>query len=95
MDTDFEGRVFVVANRLPITIKPQNDGGFEFSMSSGGLVSGIDVHRNDKDTLRKELQDQFNAVPIFLTKDQADGHYNGFSSQSKLSFTPITLSRAK
>jgi trehalose 6-phosphate synthase len=99
MDENFEGRVFVVANRLPITIKPQNDGRFEFNMSSGGLVSGlrslskavdfkwigwpgIDVHRNDKDTLRRELQDQYNAVPIFLTKDQAEGHYNGFSSLS-------------
>lgn len=98
MDPDFEGRVFVVANRLPITIKPYPDGNFEYSMSSGGLVSGlrslakavnfrwfgwpgIDVHRNDKDNVRRHLQDRFDAVPIFLNNDLVEKHYNGFSSQ--------------
>lgn len=98
MDTTFEGRVIVVANRLPITITPQPDGIFEYAMSSGGLVSGlrslsqvvdfkwfgwpgIDVHRNDKDTVRRDLQDQFGAVPVFLNSDLAERHYNGFSSK--------------
>ena len=99
MNPDFEGRVVVVANRLPITIKPQPNGDFEYSMSSGGLVSGlrslakavdfkwfgwpgIDVHRNDKDAVRRELQNRFNAVPIFLNSEVAEKHYNGFSSES-------------
>jgi trehalose 6-phosphate synthase len=98
MDSNFEGRVFVVANRLPITIKPYSDGSFEYCLSSGGLVSslkslaktvnfkrfgwpGVDIHRNDKDAVRRELQDSFNAVPVFLADDLADKHYNGFSSQ--------------
>jgi len=97
MDTNFEGSVIVVANRLPITITPKPDGNFDYSMSSGGLVSGlrslakvvdfkwfgwpgIDVHRNDKDTVRRELQDQFGAVPVFLNSDLAERHYNGFSN---------------
>lgn len=97
MDPDFEGRVLVVANRLPISIKAEPDGNFEYHMSSGGLVSGlkslskavdfkwfgwpgIDVHRNDKDRVRRDLQDQFNAFPIFLNEEVAQKHYNGFSS---------------
>lgn len=35
------GRLLLVSNRLPITIKRAEDGKFEFSMSSGGLVSGL------------------------------------------------------
>ncbi|KIW74671.1 alpha,alpha-trehalose-phosphate synthase (UDP-forming) [Fonsecaea pedrosoi CBS 271.37] len=97
MDPDFEGRVLVVANRVPISIKTTQEGEFEYSMSSGGLVSGlkglakaidfkwfgwpgIDVHRNDKDRVRRHLQDKFNAVPIFLAESLAEMHYNGFSN---------------
>jgi trehalose-6-phosphate synthase len=32
-----------VSNRLPITIKRSDDGKYDFSMSSGGLVSGLSV----------------------------------------------------
>ncbi len=36
-----EARLLLVSNRLPITIKRSEDGKYEFSMSSGGLVSGL------------------------------------------------------
>ena len=36
-----ESRLLLVSNRLPITIKRSEDGGYDFSMSSGGLVSGL------------------------------------------------------
>lgn len=36
-----ENRLLLVSNRLPITIKRSDDGGYSFSMSSGGLVSGL------------------------------------------------------
>jgi trehalose 6-phosphate synthase len=35
------GRLLLVSNRLPITIKRSEDGKYDFSMSSGGLVSGL------------------------------------------------------
>lgn len=99
---DLQGRLLIVANRLPITIKQHEDGSYEFSMSSGGLVSGLnglskaikfkwfgwpgfDVHRNDMDDLRHQLADQFDAVPIFLSRDLSEQHYNGFSSGSSRS----------
>jgi trehalose 6-phosphate synthase len=36
-----EARLLLVSNRLPITIKRSDDGKYDFSMSSGGLVSGL------------------------------------------------------
>lgn len=36
-----DGRLLLVSNRLPITIKRSEDGKYDFSMSSGGLVSGL------------------------------------------------------
>lgn len=35
------GRLLLVSNRLPITIKRSDDGQYTFSMSSGGLVTGL------------------------------------------------------
>src|ERR1700761_6214174 len=36
-----EGRLLLISNRLPITIKRTDEGKFDFNMSSGGLVSGL------------------------------------------------------
>ena len=98
---EIKGRLLVVANRLPITIKQNESGTYDFSMSSGGLVSGlkglskavdfrwfgwpgIDVHRNDQAELRRQLNEQFGAVPVFIPKDLSEKHYDGFSSMSLL-----------
>lgn len=40
-EDDDGGRLFIVANRLPISISQREDGEFEFKLSSGGLVSGL------------------------------------------------------
>lgn len=34
-------RLLIVSNRLPLTIKRSDDGQYNFSMSSGGLVTGL------------------------------------------------------
>ena len=36
-----DSRLLLISNRLPITIRRTEDGGFDVSMSSGGLVSGL------------------------------------------------------
>lgn len=36
-----QGRLLLVSNRLPITVKRSEDGNYDFNMSSGGLVSGL------------------------------------------------------
>jgi trehalose 6-phosphate synthase len=35
------GRLLLLSNRLPITIKRSDDGNYTYSMSSGGLVTGL------------------------------------------------------
>ncbi|KAH6677198.1 glycosyl transferase [Halenospora varia] len=40
-DAKPHGRLLLVSNRLPITIKRSDDGTYAFSMSSGGLVTGL------------------------------------------------------
>ncbi|KPI36452.1 Alpha,alpha-trehalose-phosphate synthase [UDP-forming] 1 [Cyphellophora attinorum] len=98
-DDEDTGRLFIVANRLPISIKQRKDGTFDFTTSSGGLASslaglsqkvkflwfgwpGVDVHRNDKDELRKRMQNEYGAVPVFLSKQLAEAHYNGFANST-------------
>jgi hypothetical protein len=93
-----EGRLLLVSNRLPITIKRSEDGKYEFSMSSGGLVSGLsglsksttfqwygwpglEVPEDEIATLKKQLKEEHNAIPIMLDDELADRHYNGFSSK--------------
>ncbi|KAK4235819.1 glycosyltransferase [Achaetomium macrosporum] len=39
--TGASGRLLLISNRLPITIKRTEDGQYSFSMSSGGLVTGL------------------------------------------------------
>lgn len=39
--TASSGRLLLISNRLPITIKRSEDGQYSFSMSSGGLVTGL------------------------------------------------------
>lgn len=36
-----ESRLLLVSNRLPITIRRSEGGRYDFSMSSGGLVTGL------------------------------------------------------
>ncbi|KAJ5953620.1 hypothetical protein N7454_000516 [Penicillium verhagenii] len=90
-----EGRdLIVVSNRLPVSVKRVN-GGYQSSVSSGGLVTALSGLKSTKfqwfgwpgievkDTADREQVSQslaeHNACPIFLDSDLADEHYNGFS----------------
>lgn len=92
-----DGRLLLISNRLPITIKRSEEGKYDFSMSSGGLVSGLsglsksttfqwygwpglEVPRDEVSTLKKRLKEEYNAVPVMISDNLADKHYNGFSS---------------
>ncbi|KAI9886578.1 MAG: Fe(2+) transporter [Watsoniomyces obsoletus] len=94
-----DGRLLLVSNRLPITVKRAEDGSYNFSMSSGGLVSGLsglskattfqwygwpglEVPGKEAGTVTKRLQDEHHAVPVFVSDDLADKHYNGFSNST-------------
>ena len=94
LDTD--PNVFVISNRLPVSVQLLENGTFDFKVSSGGLVGalqGLSQSTRFKwygwpgidvpDAEKKLVREELakrNAVPIFLTGKVADKHYNGFSS---------------
>lgn len=90
-------QLLVVSNRLPLSLKRTDDGKYESSKSSGGLVTslsgisesigfqwfgwtGLEISEDEQQEVQKLLAKQ-DAVPIFLNKELADNHYNGFSSE--------------
>ena len=96
--SQIQGSVVVVSNRLPVTIKKNSETGeYEYSMSSGGLVTalqglkktasfqwygwpGLEIPDHEKEKVRLDLKEKFNAIPVFLSDEIADLHYNGFSN---------------
>jgi trehalose 6-phosphate synthase len=93
-----EGRLLLISNRLPITCKRSEEGKYDLSMSSGGLVSGLsglsksttfqwygwpglEVPEAEIETLKESLKEEYNAIPVMLSDELADRHYNGFSSR--------------
>lgn len=92
-----KSRLLIVSNRLPITVRRSEGGKYEFSMSSGGLVTGLsglsksttfqwfgwpglEVPGDEVASVTQRLNDEFNAMPVFMDDTLADRHYNGFSS---------------
>lgn len=43
---------------------------------------GLEIPDDEKEKVKKDLKEKFNAVPIFLTDEIADLHYNGFSNST-------------
>ncbi|CCC71761.1 hypothetical protein NCAS_0I00930 [Naumovozyma castellii] len=41
---------------------------------------GLEVPDDEKEQVRRDLKEQFNAIPVFLSDEVADLHYNGFSN---------------
>ncbi|EGD95782.1 alpha,alpha-trehalose-phosphate synthase [Trichophyton tonsurans CBS 112818] len=89
-------QLLVVSNRLPLSLKRTDDGKYESSKSSGGLVTslsgisesigfqwfgwtGLEISEDEQQEVQKLLAKQ-DAAPIFLNKELADNHYNGFSN---------------
>ncbi|CAG8051459.1 unnamed protein product [Penicillium nalgiovense] len=90
-------RLIIVSNRLPVTVKSSQDGAFEYSTSTGGLVSGlngisykmssqwygwpgIDITQGERNNVKETLWRGYRAVPVWISEDLADSHYNGFSN---------------
>jgi trehalose 6-phosphate synthase len=89
-------KIFVVSNRLPISVRRTDSGCYDICASSGGLICALEglvgikgfswygwpgIEVPEDD--REEIQLELrkrNAVPIFLEDGVADKYYNGFSS---------------
>lgn len=102
-ETKFAGRILLAANRIPVTIKRAEDGSYKFSLSSGGLVTGLsglkkstefqwygwpgmNFPESETGPIVQRLQDEYNAVPIFVDDELADRHYNGFASKVQAAY---------
>jgi trehalose 6-phosphate synthase len=90
--------LIIVSNRLPITIRRQENGVYECSQSSGGLVGALGGLAKsmsfrwfgwpgleipqEDEELVRQKVAEHNVLPIFLDSDLAHKYYSGFSSQS-------------
>ena len=99
-----DSRLLLISNRLPITVKRSTDGKYDYSLSSGGLVTGLsglaktttflwygwpglEIPKDEVPDVTSKLKEQderFDAVPVFMSDELADRHYNGFSSTHTL-----------
>ena len=90
-------RVVIVSNRLPVSIKRMK-GKLIFSPSSGGLVTslgsiykkrksiwvawpGAVIEEKEKQYLKQKLLD-FNCWPVFLSPQETERYYRGFSNRT-------------
>jgi hypothetical protein len=86
------GRMILVSNRLPVTLRHARGSSPELIRSSGGLVAGLDpLHQRtdslwvgypgeDPDTETHRLLSERRLVPVSLTAAEVRGHYQGYSN---------------
>ena len=84
------GNLLIISNRLPITIKKENDN-YKYNVSSGGLVTGLsglskatrfqwfgwpglEIPEEDVERVTRELDEKHDAVPVWLSDELADKH---------------------
>jgi len=87
-------RIFIISNRLPITVKRKKDR-LEFSLSVGGLASGLtSIFKNENciwigwpglavktDAEKKQITDELKKlrmIPVFLSNQEIKKGYEGF-----------------
>jgi trehalose 6-phosphate synthase/phosphatase len=88
------GRLIIVSNRLPVSIK-NVDGEVRFKGSVGGLATGLSSFYNDYKALwigypgtkidsdvEKKLIEEFRCYPVNIPKPTFDLYYNGFSNKT-------------
>jgi trehalose 6-phosphate synthase/phosphatase len=84
----------IVSNRLPVTIGKtieKSSGGLVYAMEGlgdnydlkwAGWAGGFVDDSAKRRKIEEELAERFNYIPIFLSKQDADGYYTGFSNSS-------------
>jgi trehalose 6-phosphate synthase/phosphatase len=84
----------IVSNRLPVTIGKtieKSSGGLVYAMEGlgdnydlkwVGWAGGVVDDPAERRKIEEELAERFNYIPIFLSKQDADGYYTGFSNSS-------------
>jgi len=89
-------KIYIVSNRLPVTVMrtengftvtPSNGGlatalGSVFQQQNSYWIGwpGIIVDSEEEEKLVKELLDPLRCIPVFLSQQEFEGYYNGFSN---------------
>ena len=88
------GSLIIVSNRLPVTIGEtieKSSGGLVYAMEGlsdeydlkwVGWAGGVVDDPAERTKIGNELADRFNYIPIFLSEQDADDYYTGFSNSS-------------
>lgn len=91
-----ESKTIIISNRLPVKIKEEN-GVYQLSPSEGGLATGlgsiykegnniwigwpgIEVPEERQAEVTEKLA-ELNLIPVFLTTEDINGYYEGFSNE--------------
>ncbi len=90
-------RTIIVSNRLPVKLD-RRDGALHFRASEGGLATGLntvyqqgdnvwigwpgaEVSEEEKETVSTQLTAK-NLCPVFLSKEEIEDYYEGFSNET-------------
>lgn len=89
-------KIYIVSNRLPVTVMrtesgftviPSNGGlatalGSVFQQQDSYWIGwpGIILDNEEEEQLVKELLEPLRCIPVFLTQQEFEGYYNGFSN---------------
>ena len=92
-----DGRMLLVSNRLPVTIKKE-DGKLELVPSSGGLATALrslewggerlwvgwpgPVPRRERPDIERRLTEELQCVPVFMSERLTERYYEGFSNRT-------------
>ena len=44
------------------------------------LLPGVDIPESERETVSKRLMDEYSCLPVYVSDEIADRHYNGFSN---------------
>lgn len=91
------GRIFIVSNRLPVTIE-DSQGELALKASTGGLATAVGafyknsvekwigwpgpVPRHRQSEVQSRLEGEFSCVPVFLSDRIVERYYEGFSNKT-------------
>lgn len=91
------GRIIIVSNRLPVKMQ-RKEGAIQWKPSAGGLATGLgsiyqtgdnlwigwpgdEVAESEKESVKAGLAER-NLSPVFLTPEEIDDYYEGFSNET-------------
>ena len=95
-------KTIIVSNRLPVTVKKDEDDNFSYQESIGGLSTGLKSYHQDADSvwvgwpglnsdninskeekeINKTLTKKYQCLPVFLSEEEMNLFYFGFSNST-------------